>query len=303
MKLARWSDQSGRAWVGEFKDGHLIPMAQPTPGDPDCEILALAIGARAAEPSGPAVSVGAVTLLPPLVRPPLIVDFATFESHMTKLLQAQGRGPIPPEWYETPVGFFSNPHRIFGPDDVITVPACENLDFELECAAVIGRELSNASVSEAAEGIAGYLVFNDWSARDIQRHEKKLGGGGPIKSKDFAHSIGPWLVTPDELPGGDVGRPQAVMTARVNGVEYSRGELHDMHFSFAELVSYLARDAVLRPGGLVGSGTCGTGCILELSTVHGADRYPWLRTGDVVELEIEGMGTLRSLVGPRPAER
>ena len=133
--------------------------------------------------------------------------------------------------------------------------------------------------------IGGFTVMNDWSARDVQRKEMRVGLG-PAKGKDFATSLGPILVTPDELDGSS-----ATMVARVNGEERSRGELGDMYFSWADLVAQAARNTTLKSGDVLGSGTVGTGCILE----HGDDR--WLQPGDVVELEVEGIGVLRNRVG------
>ena len=162
-----------------------------------------------------------------------------------------------------------------GPEDEIPFPAeSAEWDYELEGAAVIG-----------AEGrIAGFTILNDWSARDLQRAEMTVGLG-PAKGKDFATSLGPVLVTPDEL--GDLGLE---MTARVNGEERSRGDFGDIHWPWDELVAYAARNTRLLPGDVLGSGTVGTGCILE----HGDGR--WLKSGDVVELEIEGIGVLRNRV-------
>jgi fumarylacetoacetate (FAA) hydrolase len=136
-----------------------------------------------------------------------------------------------------------------------------------------------------AEGaIGGFTVLNDWSARDLQRAEMRVGLG-PAKGKDFATSIGPVLVTPDEFDG-----TSGAMIARVNGEQRSRGELADMHHGWDALVAQAARNTTLRPGDIIGSGTVGTGCILE----HGDGR--WLQRGDVVELEIEGIGVLRNTV-------
>jgi 2-keto-4-pentenoate hydratase/2-oxohepta-3-ene-1,7-dioic acid hydratase in catechol pathway len=138
--------------------------------------------------------------------------------------------------------------------------------------------------------------MNDWSARDIQRREMKLSMG-PVKGKDFATSLGPMLVTPDELAGAQTGRAyDLTMTASVNGVEYSRASLADIYWSFGEMLAYASRGTRVEPGDVIGSGTCGTGCILELSLVHGGERYPWLQAGDVVELSVERLGTLRSRV-------
>jgi fumarylacetoacetate (FAA) hydrolase len=185
---------------------------------------------------------------------------------------------VPPEWYEQPVFYFSNPAAIYGPDDEIPYPeGTAELDYELEVAAVIG-----------ADGqIGGFTVMNDWSARDLQRAEMKVGLG-PSKGKDFATSLGPIVVTPDEFDGS-----AAMMVARVNGEERSRGELADMYHSWDAIVEHAARNTRLLPGDVLGSGTVGTGCILELGDGR------WLQRGDVVELEVEGIGTLRNTVGPR----
>jgi fumarylacetoacetate (FAA) hydrolase len=182
---------------------------------------------------------------------------------------------VPAEWYEQPVFYFSNPTAVYGPDEAVPYPeGTEELDYELECAAVIG-----------AEGeIGGFTVLNDWSARDVQRREMRVGLG-PAKGKDFATSLGPVVVTRDEFDGSE-----AEMIARVNGEERSRGNLRDMHHTWSALVATAGRNTVLRPGDIIGSGTVGTGCILE----HGDGR--WLERGDVVELEIEGIGTLRNRV-------
>jgi len=213
-----------------------------------------------------------VDLRPPVLHPPAVRDFYAFEQHVATARASRGLD-VPKEWYEIPVFYFSNPAAIYGPEDEIPYPdGTSELDYELEAAAMIG-----------ADGqIAGFTVMNDWSARDLQRQEMKVGLG-PAKGKDFATSLGPFLVTTDEL--GDT------MLARVNGEERSRGKLSDMHFGWDRLVEQAARNTTLRPGDVLGSGTVGTGCILE----HGDGR--WLQPGDVVELEIEGIGVLRNRVG------
>src|SRR6476619_7327302 len=216
-----------------------------------------------------------VRRLAPVQRPPSVRGFYAFEEHVRNARAVTGRGEVVPEWYEIPVFYFSNPAAIYGPDDEIPYPeGSEALDYELEVAAVIG-----------AEGqIGGFTVMNDWSARDLQRREMKVGLG-PAKGKDFATSIGPVVVTPDEFDGSS-----AVMVARVNGEERSRGELADLHFSWERIVEHAARNTRLLPGDVLGSGTVGTGCILELGDGR------WLQPGDVVELEVEGIGVLRNTV-------
>jgi fumarylacetoacetate (FAA) hydrolase len=215
-----------------------------------------------------------VRLLAPIPEPPSVRDFFAFEQHVATARARRG-GEVPAEWYAIPAFYFSNPAAIVGPDDAVPYPdATQELDYELEAAAVIG-----------ADGrIAGFTVLNDWSARDLQREETRIGLG-PAKGKDFATSLGPVLVTVDEFDGS-----AGTMTARVNGEERSRGELADIHYSWDAIVARAALNTTLRPGDVIGSGTVGSGCILE----HGDDR--WLRPGDVVELEIEGIGVLRNMV-------
>ena len=219
-----------------------------------------------------------VDLRPPVLHPPSVRDFYAFEQHVRTARAARGL-EVPPEWYRQPVFYFSNPAAIFGPENEIPYPeGTEELDYELEVAAIVG-----------AEGrIGGFTVMNDWSARDLQRTEMKTGLG-PAKGKDFATSLGPVVVTPDELDGS-----KATMVARVNGEERSRGELGDMYHSWDAIVSQAARNTRLLPGDVLGSGTVGSGCILELGDGR------WLRPGDVVELEVEGIGVLRNRVGPKP---
>jgi fumarylacetoacetate (FAA) hydrolase len=215
-----------------------------------------------------------VAFRPPVQHPPSVRDFYAFEQHVKTARASRGQ-EVPPEWYEIPVFYFSNPAAIYGPEDEIPKPPDTNeLDYELEVAAVIG-----------ADGqIGGFTIMNDWSARDLQRAEMKVGLG-PAKGKDFATSIGPILVTPDEFDGSS-----GTMLARVNGEERSRGNLSDMHHSWQAIAAHAARNTHLRAGDVLGSGTVGTGCIFE----HGDGR--WLQPGDVVELEVEGIGVLRNRV-------
>src|SRR5947199_7425881 len=216
-----------------------------------------------------------VDLRAPVLHPPSVRDFYAFEQHV-KAARALRNQDVPPEWYELPVFYFSNPAAIYGPDDEIPYPeGTQKLDYELEVAAVVG-----------AEGkIAGFTVMNDWSARDLQRKEMAIGLG-PAKGKDFATSLGPVLVTADEL--GDL---RLEMVARVNGEERSRGNLGELHWPWETIVAHAARNTELRPGDILGSGCVGTGCILE----HGDER--WLQPGDEVELEVEGIGRLRNRIG------
>lgn len=235
-------------------------------------------------------------LLPP-VEPPSFRDFYAFEQHVRNARGNRGLDMVP-EWYDAPVFYFSNTAGIVGPNAPIRKPPESNeLDFELEIAIVIGKTGRDIPVAEADGYIAGYTICNDWSLRDIQRQEMKVGLG-PAKGKDFATSIGPYLVTPDELADrivSDTDRGKGynlTMTATVNGQEISRGNLRDMHWTFAELIAQASRNTVLKPGDLIGSGTVGTGCITE----YPRGTYDWLQSGDLVQLEIERLGRLENLV-------
>ncbi|MGH9149420.1 MAG: fumarylacetoacetate hydrolase family protein, partial [Acidimicrobiales bacterium] len=205
-----------------------------------------------------------------------------------------GRGmPVDPGWYERPVFYFSNPAAIAGPGAVVVPPPrCRQLDFELEFGWLVGEQLRGADLAAATRAIVGYTVLNDWSARDVQREEMRMGLG-PAKGKDFATTAGPVLVTADEFDPARGG-----MQARVDGRPYGRADRSECYWSPAEMTAFAAEAAVVRPGDLFGSGAAGTGCILELSLTHGIERFPWLVPGAVVELEIDGIGTLVNTVGP-----
>jgi fumarylacetoacetate (FAA) hydrolase len=219
-----------------------------------------------------------VDLRAPVLHPPSVRDFYAFEQHV-KTARASRAQDVPPEWYEIPVFYFSNPAAIYGPaDEIVRPPDTQELDYELEVAAIVG----------AHGRIGGFTIMNDWSARDLQRAEMRVGLG-PAKGKDFATSLGPVVVTPDEFDGKG-----GAMVARVNGEERSRGELADMHHSWDAILAHAARNTRLRPGDVLGSGTVGTGCILE----HGDGR--WLQPGDVVELEVEGIGLLWNRIAESP---
>jgi 2-keto-4-pentenoate hydratase/2-oxohepta-3-ene-1,7-dioic acid hydratase in catechol pathway len=236
-----------------------------------------------------------VHLLAPVPEPPSIRDFYAFEAHVATARRSRGL-EMEPDWYELPVFYFTNPGAVLGPGDPVRVPAgTSELDYELEVAAVVGVECADVPAAGWLDAVAGFTVMNDWSARDLQRREMALGLG-PAKGKDFATSLGPVLVTPEEVLD-EAGVPGGVMTASVNGEEWSRGELADLHFSWGELLAHASRSTSLRPGDVIGSGTVGTGCILELGLVHGRDRYPWLSVGDEVTLRVEGIGELTSGVG------
>ncbi len=242
-----------------------------------------------------------VRLLAPVLHPPAVRDFYAFEQHVRTARTRRGL-EMPREWYEQPVFYFSNPAAIYGPDEEIPIsPGCEAFDYEVEVAAVVGRAGSDLTPAEAEGHIAGYTVFCDWSARDVQARESTIGLG-PAKGKDGATSIGPALVTPDELEPYRSGKGYRLgMRASVNGRDYGGGSWADIHWSFGQMLAYASRGTELRPGDVIGSGTVGTGCLLELSGLHGAERYPWLQAGDVVSVEVEQLGAITGRIVPGPA--
>lgn len=233
--------------------------------------------------------------LPPVAS---IRDFYAFEQHVATCRRQRGLDMVP-AWYEVPVFYFSNPSGVIGNDADVWAPrGSQALDFELELACVIGREARDLPDDDRAlEVVAGFTIMNDWSARDLQRLEMSVGLG-PSKGKDFATSLGPELVTLDELADRYVdGRLHLEMTASRNGCLLSRGDSGTMYWTWPRLLAHASRDATLRPGDVIGSGTVGSGCILEL-TPEGAGG--WLRPGDVVQLTIERLGTLRNRVIEHP---
>ncbi len=246
-------------------------------------------------------SVDDVQLLAPIPFPRTIRDFYAFEQHVKTARALRGLEMIP-EWYDHPVFYYSNPGAVYGPGAKIPYPrGSKEVDYELEIACVIGKPGRDITADEANDYIAGYLIMNDWSARDTWRNFEAKLSMGPAKSKDFANSLGPWLVTPDELEDrregtGKETRYNLEMSAKINGRELSRGNANTLTHTFADMIEWASADVWLRPGDVIGSGTVGTGCILELRPENTGG---WLKPGDEVELEIERLGVLRNrLVGP-----
>jgi fumarylacetoacetate (FAA) hydrolase len=235
---------------------------------------------------------------PPILRPPAFRDFYAFEGHVRTMWERRG-GEVPEAWYRLPIFYFSNTSEIRGPDEPIWAPrGSQELDYELEVGAVVDTPVRDLSSERGEEAIGGYLIVNDWSARDLQREESTVRLG-PAKGKDFATSIGPWLVTPDELADTRSGTGyDLAMTATVNGVETSRGVWSSAQFPFAAMLERASADVRLRPGDLLGSGTVGGGCLLE---VREATLGRYLEPGDEVTLAIDRLGELRSPVVARPA--
>jgi 2-keto-4-pentenoate hydratase/2-oxohepta-3-ene-1,7-dioic acid hydratase in catechol pathway len=292
----RWvtyvSPRDGRERAGLLRDGAIHGVREPLIDLLAHEGLASVVDPVEIVPEADA------RLLAPVPSPPSIRDFMAFEEHVVTSLHAMHR-EVDPVWYEIPVFYFTNPASVRGPrDPVAMAPGSAAFDYELEVAAVIGRPGANIPVPEAAAHIAGYSILCDWSARDLQELEMREGLG-PAKGKDTATSLGPWLVTPDELEDRRKGKGfDLAMTASVNGTTYSTGNLADLFWSFEQMISFASRGTKLRPGDVIGSGTVGTGCILELSRVHGIETFPWLHPGDRVRVEVERLGSVESTVHP-----
>jgi fumarylacetoacetate (FAA) hydrolase len=274
VKLVSYRDGGGRAAVGELEGERVFEL--------EADSMLSWLAGEGRERTTASQEFADVDLLAPVPDPPALRDFFAFEGHVATGFRLRGQDKIPDEWYAAPRFYFSNPASIHGPGQPVKRPdGCQMLDFELEIAAVIG-----------ADGdIAGFVLMNDWSARDFQVDEMRVGLG-PAKAKDFATSLGPFLVTPDELPYID-GRLVLEARVHVNGEELSRSHADEQHFTWPELVAHAARDTRLRPGDVLGSGTLTGGCLLELGPLEG-DRF--LEPGDTVALMAGALGRLESQV-------
>jgi fumarylacetoacetate (FAA) hydrolase len=272
MRLVTFSDPHGATRVGRLDGDRVVELQAPS-------MLAWLRG-EGHEYAGRDHALDAVALRAPVPEPPSVRDFYAYEEHVATGWRLRG-GEVPAAWYDAPAFYFSNPASIHGPGQAVRRPAAtQRLDFELEIAAVLGLD----------GAIAGFTLFNDWSARDVQRAEMTVGLG-PAKGKDFAISLGPWLVTPDELPYAD-GRLHLDATVSVNGAELSRSPAQAAHWTWPQIVTHAARDTRLRPGDVLGSGTLGRRGLLELGPLPGTER--WLEPGDVVVIEAEGLGRLET---------
>ena len=241
---------------------------------------------EAGAPESTTIPVEGARLLAPL-RPRSMRDFLAFEGHLHAALSRLGR-PIPDEWYDTPAFYKGMPDTVIGPEEEIPWPAwTDKLDHELELAAIIGSQVRDVKAEEAAGCIFGYTIWNDVSARDVQTRELPVGmGPGKAKDWDGSNVLGPCIATPDE-----VDLAGARMQVRVNGEVWGEDTPASMHHSFADMIAYVSRGQTLRAGEVLGSGTAAGGSGLEL------DR--WLAPGDLVELEIDGIGVLRNRIGPK----
>lgn len=260
----------------------------------------------------PHYTLATAPLLAPLPNPRSFRDYIGFEQHMLNASKSFGH-TVGEAWYEVPIFYFTNHHGIFGPDEDIPCPEKETrLDIELEIAVIIGKKGKNIKAAEADDYIFGYTVFNDWTARAIQKHEMTVPLG-PHKGKDFANAIGPCIVTKDELESrrlrlSDVEFPEHLrkptyperadrynlkMTAKINGQVVCEGNYNTVYWTFPQMIERAAENGVtLMPGDILGSGTVGWGSLVENNfSVH----RPLVK-GDKVELEIEGIGILRNRV-------
>ncbi|MER6081104.1 fumarylacetoacetate hydrolase family protein [Streptomyces sp. NPDC001833] len=303
MRFATY-EHDGEEHAGVVRDGVLHPL-------PDgVSVLTLveagvlyAAGVEALNTPGE-LTVDQVRLLPPL-KPPSIRDFVGFEAHIEGVSKSlDGLEHVPEEWYRAPNFYFTNPHAAYGARDDVPVPAgCSVLDFELEVGAVIGRSGRDLTPEQARGHVIGYLVFNDWSARDLQKPEKNLGLGFS-KGKDFANTLGPYLVTADEVEDrrDADGFLDLEMTVTLNGELIGRDTLANVSWTFEEMIAYASRDAWVRPGDILGSGTCGWGALAEFWGRLGERTPPPLKPGDEVTLTVEGLGTVSNRIVPGRAD-
>ena len=294
MKIARF-DHDGDARVGVVVGDAVEPV---DPGIGVLDLLAMSTADRNRVTRGVPVPLDDIDLLAPL-DPTSIRDFMTFEEHVEGTIQlSQGPGaPVTPEWYEAPAFYFTNAAAVTGPSDEIAIPpGCDALDFELELACVIGTGGRDLSPERARDHIAAYTIFNDWSARDLQGREMRVRLG-PAKGKDFANTLGPWLVTADELDGHRVDdRLDLAAEVSVNGSRIGEDTFANMAWSFEEMVAYASRGTRVRAGDVLGSGTTGTGCLAEFWGRRQERTPPPLAPGDVVTMTVEGIGTLTNTV-------
>lgn len=291
-------DAGSRAGVVDERGVHPLPPGVTVRGLLEEGTLTSA-GAGALRGATP-VPLDEVTLLPPL-EPASIRDFVAFEAHIEGVARAQeGSTAVPAAWYEAPAFYFTNPHAGVATGKPVPIfGGSTAFDFECEIAAVIGTSGRDVTPGEARAHIAGYTIFNDWSARDIQRREGRLPFGF-AKGKDGAHTLGPWLVTADELEPyrRDGDRLDLTMTIELNDRVIGTDTLANMAWSFEELIAYSSRGTWVRPGDLIGSGTCHGGCLAELWGRAGRQEPPPLAPGDTVTLTVEGIGTVTNTVAP-----
>ncbi|MFQ6675275.1 MAG: fumarylacetoacetate hydrolase family protein [Fidelibacterota bacterium] len=251
------------------------------------------VGTLTVEGGPLAIRESSVHFHPPVPDPPTFRDFYAFEQHVRAARRSRGM-EMDPTWYRIPIFYYSNPVNLYGHKDAIPMPGqTRALDFELELGMIIARGGRDIPAEEADSCIGGYTIINDWSARDIQKEEMTLNLG-PAKGKDFGTSVGPYLVTPDELADRwEDGKLNLAMKAYRNGRKLSAGNARDLYHSWQGMIERASQNTPLMPGDLFGSGTVGTGCILELKPENAGG---WLEKGDVIRLEIERLGKLENII-------
>lgn len=307
MKIARWTFPADTLiHEGFVIDERVVPFPD---GLSVADVLVQGLSAahrlheQVADAAAGAHPLSTVRLLAPLV-PAAIRDFVAFEEHVEGVSAGvEGKSDVAPEWYQAPTFYFTNPHTVLGPDEPVSPPVTERLDFELELAAIIGAAprigQTNLTAEDAASVIFGYTIMNDWSARDLQGREMKVRLG-PAKGKDFGTSLGPWIVTADELaPYLDADGFLAVRAeVFINDELVGEDLVSNMGWPFPELVAYASRNSRVVPGDVLGSGTVGNGgCLGELWGRNGSLTPPPLQEGDAVRMVVEGVGELAAAVG------
>jgi fumarylacetoacetate (FAA) hydrolase len=260
------------------------------PNDPLARLKAALGSANASQ----GIPLASVRLRAPILQPPTVRDFMVYEGHAN----AGGTRKLSDAWYRLPIFYFSSPLRIFGPEEAVPYPSASGqLDYELELAAVIGREGGNIAEADAFSYIAGFTIFNDWSCRDLQRDEMEASLG-PAKGKDSATSLGPWIVTTDELVSFiRDGRLYVRCTLKVNGVQWMDNDGGLMYHTWGAMIERASRDSRIVPGDVLGGGTVTGGSIGEAIRNGLPARY--LVPGDIVEIEVEGIGVLRNTIAPK----
>ncbi|MEA5455178.1 fumarylacetoacetate hydrolase family protein [Sinomonas sp. JGH33] len=308
-KIARWA-HDGSIRTGFVAEGQCYALPREAgPQDLfDAGLPATLKLAAATVSSARPVPLGQVRLLAPLA-PRTMRDFVAFEEHVEGVTASiDGAAGVVPEWYEAPTFYFTNPHTVRATRETVPIPSgCHLMDLEAEVAAVIGNAESvtgtDLEPGEAHRMIFGYTIMNDWSARDVQSREMRVRLG-PSKGKDFATTLGPWIVTADEFEARHdaEGFLPLQMTAFINGIPLGSDLLSNMGWPFAELVAYASQDSLVVPGDVLGSGTCARGCLAELWGRNGGPTPPPLAEGDTVRIEVEGIGTIENTVGGRRRE-
>ena len=300
-QYARYVGPNGIVHTGRIQHGKV----QDIPGDP--EILALLNGpadvrrdldVRAGRQQK--LPISEATFAVP-VQPRAMRDFLVFEAHIAGMKKNEpGDGSVPPQWYEAPAFLFMNPWSVLPTGaDIPMPPFTQRLDFELEVAMIVKHTVRDVPLEEAAEHIAGFCILNDWSARDVQGNEMRVGLG-PSKGKDFANTLGPWLTTPDELEKYREGDRYALeMSVAVNGEVVGTDNLRNMSWSFEEMLVHASRDAWVGAGDVLATGTASEGALSERWARAGGELViPPLQVGDVVTMSVEGLGAISNrLVG------